>query len=74
MTKTLEQLGLDELSPDERLELIGLLWDSITDAGPPAPVPEEHKRILKARLDAADADPDAAVPWERVKKRLVERG
>jgi hypothetical protein len=28
---TLEQFGLDRLAPEERLELLELLWDSLDD-------------------------------------------
>jgi len=31
-----------------------------------------HRAELKRRLAAADADPDAAIPWPEVKKRLSE--
>ena len=72
MNVTLEQLGIDQLSAAERLELIGLIWDSIPDAevGPP---PEWHLRELERRRAAAEADPSAAIPWEVVKARLTER-
>jgi putative addiction module component (TIGR02574 family) len=59
------------LTVEQRLELIGELWDSIPDSLEELPVPEWHRRELERRLAAADADPDAAIPWEEVKTRLV---
>jgi len=58
------------LTIEQRMELIGELWDSIPDSLDDLPVPEWHKEELNRRLAAADADPNAAVPWEEVKERL----
>jgi putative addiction module component (TIGR02574 family) len=58
------------LTVEQRLELIGELWDSIPDSLDELPVPEWHREELERRLAAADADADAAIPWEQVKRRL----
>lgn len=71
MSLTLEQLGIDQLSVPDRLELIGRIWDSITEADPNAPVPEWHLEELSRRLAAAEADPEMARPWDEVKARLM---
>lgn len=70
MNQTLEQLGIASLSNPERLELIGLLWDSITQTDPHPSVPREHLPELARRRAAAEADPGASVPWEEAKARL----
>jgi putative addiction module component (TIGR02574 family) len=69
MNMTLEQFGIDQLTPQQRLELIGLLWDSLPDDAPFTP-PDWHLRELEKRIAAADADPGAAEPWEIVRARL----
>ena len=61
------------LSVEQRLELIGELWDSIPDSADELPAPDWHREELERRLAAADAEPDAAVPWQQVKKRLREK-
>jgi putative addiction module component (TIGR02574 family) len=75
MSQTLPDRALEllnvPLSVDQRLDLIGLLWDSIPDEE--LPVPEWHRQELERRLAAADADPSAAIPWEEVKRRLREK-
>ena len=48
------------LSVEQRLELIGELWDSIPDSIDALPVPDWHREELERRLAVADADPDAA--------------
>jgi putative addiction module component (TIGR02574 family) len=69
MDLTLEKFGIDQLSPQQRLELIGLIWDSL-----PADMlftpPDWHLRELEQRVAAADADPSAAEPWDSVRARL----
>ena len=61
------------LSVEQRLELISELWDSIPDSLDTLPVPDWHREELDRRLAAADANPDAAIPWEEVKRRLREK-
>jgi len=61
------------LSVTQRLELIGELWDSIPDSVEALPIPDWHREELERRLAAADADPEAAIPWEEVKSRLQQK-
>ena len=61
------------LSVEQRLELISELWDSIPDSLDTLPVPDWHREELDRRLAAGDANPDAAIPWEEVKRRLREK-
>jgi putative addiction module component (TIGR02574 family) len=72
MDLTLEQFGIDHLSPQQRLELIGLIWDSLPVDAPFTP-PDWHLRELERRIAAADADPAAAEPWENVLARLSRK-
>jgi len=72
MDITLEQLGIDRLSPQQRYELIGLIWDSLPDDAPLIP-PDWHLRELERRIAAAEADPGAAEPWEAVLARLSRK-
>lgn len=73
MTKTdLTRLAL-ELPIDERLDLAQTLWDS---ASPPEDfeVTPELRELLDARLREAEANPEAGIPWEEMKARLLKRG
>jgi putative addiction module component (TIGR02574 family) len=73
MNQTLQELGIDRLDVPTRLELIGLIWDSIVEGEDPIATPEWHLRELEQRREAADANPDAAVPWEVIKSRLMRK-
>lgn len=59
---------VNTLSPAERLELIGALWESL----PPADVPvtEEEKALLDARLADLEKNPADQSPWAEVRERL----
>jgi putative addiction module component (TIGR02574 family) len=73
MSLSFPEVNIEQLSVPQRLDLIGLLWDSIPDSAEALPVPEWHREEIERRLAAADAEPGAAVPWEQVKARLRER-
>src|SRR4029077_19645119 len=55
MSMTLEQFGIDRLNPQQRCELIDLIWDSLPPAAPFTP-PDWHLRELERRIAVADAD------------------
>ena len=58
------EIAVDELSVEERLPLLGRLWDSLLDSGPP-PVPAWHQDIIRQRIAAAGANPGASIPLRR---------
>ena len=61
------------LTVQQRIELIGQLWDGIPDSIEALPVPDWHREELDRRLALAEANPDAAIPWEEVKRRLRDK-
>jgi putative addiction module component (TIGR02574 family) len=65
-----------KLGVDERIQLVGDIWDSVTaDAAANAEIPptEAQRQELDARLADADAHPGAGTPWSEVKARLLPR-
>lgn len=73
MPQRLPELNIDKLSTDQRLELIGLLWDSLSESLEAMPVPDWHRRELERRLADADASPEAGIPWDRIRDRFQHR-
>ncbi len=69
MSVTIQELGIDRMSTEDRSRLIGEIWDSLS-LGDQLAIPESHRVELDRRLAAADADPSAASPWEEVRARL----
>ena len=73
MSTTLEALGIDKMSIDERLALLGEIWDSLSAAQEQVPLTELQKAELDRRLAAHQANPSAAIPWEKIKAEALER-
>jgi putative addiction module component (TIGR02574 family) len=63
---------LMKLTPEERIELVEDLWDSIaSDAVPP--LTDEEKNELERRLEDHRRDPSTAITWEQLKTELLSR-
>ena len=71
MSRTLARADIEKLSIMERLELIGDIWDSISESDVATGIPDWHVRVLQQRRAAADAEPEAGAPWEEVRARLM---
>jgi len=59
------------LSPSERLELIGVVWESL-DLGD-VPVGDEERAILDARIEDEAKNPADVSPWPEAEARLRQR-
>lgn len=73
MSATLQELGIDQLSMGERIELVQAIWDSITSEPYPPLISEAHRRELDARLAAHEVDPTDVVAWEQIKSDALAR-
>ena len=74
MSSNLKKLGIDSMGVEERLELIGEIWDSIANDPVTLPVSDAHLAEIQRRLDAIAADGDLGRPAKEViadiKRRL----
>jgi putative addiction module component (TIGR02574 family) len=59
---------VSSLSPADRLELIGVVWDTLSSDD--LPVTDGERSLLDARLADMEAHPDDQSPWPEVKARL----
>ena len=59
------------LTAEERLALLGDLWDSL--APEDIPLTEAQRTELDRRLDDLEADGDLGIPWEEVLRRIRGR-
>src|SRR5438046_2872816 len=64
MSATLQELGIDRLSIEERLTLAQELWDSVAADLERQPLTPAQRAELERRVAAADANPAEGVPWE----------
>jgi putative addiction module component (TIGR02574 family) len=66
------KLDISRLTPEERLRLIGDLWDSLDDRSGLA-LSEALADELEDRVAEAEKDPGGGRSWESIKKELLER-
>ena len=61
-------VDIDQLSAEERLDLIERLWDSLADDD--VPLTSAQRDELDHRLDALDREGPVGIPWEQVYEEL----
>lgn len=73
MAIDLTSFGLDHLSRDDKLELVGQLWNSIVEPEPPGSLLTDAQRDELRRRAAAALDPDDFVEWSDVVAATLKR-
>jgi putative addiction module component (TIGR02574 family) len=63
---------LDTLSAEERIELMGQLWDSL-DPASAAPISGDLATELERRELEADASPEAGDTWPDIQRALLRK-
>ena len=66
MSPTMQSLGLQRLSVEERLRLVQELWDSIAASDPEIPISDAQRAELDRRADELDRNPSIALSWDQV--------
>lgn len=61
------------LSVTERLEIVNVIWESITKEDANLPVPEWQIAEIERRSAEMDANPSLGIPWEDVKRWVLNR-
>jgi putative addiction module component (TIGR02574 family) len=73
MSPSLQALGIDRLSVDERLRLVQEIWDSIATESERVSLTEAQEQEIDRRLSTHASNPDAAIPWEQVEADALAR-
>jgi putative addiction module component (TIGR02574 family) len=61
------------LSVTERLEIVTAIWDSIAHENAEIPEPEWQIAEVERRSAEMDENPNLGIPWEDVKKWVLNR-
>ena len=64
--------NLTSIPVNDRLRVIGAIWDSIPNQSVPSPSPAQQAE-LERRIAAHDRDPSTAIPLEELNRRLDKR-
>lgn len=73
MAPTLQALGIDRMTVEERIALATAIWDSIPAESHPPLLTEAQRRELDRRLADHAANPADVVPWEQIKAESLTR-
>ena len=64
--------GLKDLTDDEKIILIGELWDDVMTEDS-FRLTNDQKKELDKRILYAEENPDELIPWDEVKKKLFKK-
>lgn len=73
MGVTAKSLGIDKLPIEERLALVEEIWDGISSDARGLELNDEMKAELDSRIEEADANPGAGIPWELIEGETRNR-
>ena len=73
MAPTIQELGLDRRTPEDRLTVAEAIWDSVSQDVQNAPLTPAQRTELEHRLADSIADPSAVTPWEVIRDRARAR-
>lgn len=60
-----------DMSVEDRLKLVGDIWDSIAAEVAEQDLSPELIALLERRIAEHEAEPDSAIPWETVREELL---
>ena len=62
-----------DLPVAERIKLVAEIWESVAACPDEIEITESTRQLIRKRLEAHRADPNAGSPWEEVKNRIMSR-
>jgi putative addiction module component (TIGR02574 family) len=66
-------LDLASLTPEQRLNLLEEIWDSLAVTSQAVPLTDTQRAELDRRLDDLDREGPVGIPWEEVLSRIRTR-
>jgi putative addiction module component (TIGR02574 family) len=66
-------IDISKLSVEERLQLLGELWDSLSATMDAMPISDELAAELDRRMDEMDQDGSLGIPWDDVVREIRGR-
>ncbi len=69
----MKDLGIDQLSPEQRVALALEIWESLGDARPHGGLSGEQRAELARRDAELEANPELALSWEQIRTSVEGR-
>jgi putative addiction module component (TIGR02574 family) len=73
MAPTMKDLGIDRLTPAQRIALALEIWESLRDARPAARLTAEQREELARRDAELEANPGIALTWEQIRASVAKK-
>jgi putative addiction module component (TIGR02574 family) len=67
-------IPIDQMTVNEKLEAISLIWDSLGDTPDQIPVPDWQRSELERRSNRLDSGESAVSDWDDAEKRFDQLG
>lgn len=67
---TLQQLGIDRMTPEQRVELALEIWESLGADRPAGRLSPDQRAELARRDAELDANPSAALTWAQIRTSI----
>ena len=67
------ELQIDQLSLEEKLQIMEALWEDLRSRAEDMPVPQWHKDVLDTRERMIETGEASFEDWDSAKKRIAER-
>jgi putative addiction module component (TIGR02574 family) len=67
------EIDINKLTPEERLDLIEELWDSLSADPAKIPLTDPQAKELDRRVAEMEQDKSLGIPWEAVLAQIRER-
>ena len=71
---TMKDLGLDTLSPEQRIALALEIWESLGDDRPVGDLTPEQRAELARRDLELDAHPERGMSWDQIRAAVENDG
>ena len=66
-------LPLSEMTVEEKLEAMELLWEDLSKNPEDIPIPDWHGKILEERQRGVENGTEKFLDWEDVKKEILNK-
>lgn len=73
MAPTMRDLGIDKLSPQQRIALALEIWESLGDARPSGQLSDEQRAELVRRDAELNNQPGIALTWEQIRSSVEKK-
>ena len=70
MGPTMKDLGIDRMSPEQRVSLALEIWESLGDDRPAGRLSADQRAELNRRDAELEASPEMALTWEQIRANV----